>query len=152
MLRIPLALWLAMVAVFLYAIQNVALELSLAKENTFKLLVIMYTIMWPMALAAWWYTSDTEGLRFLTDDTSKLGLIAVIGIVYFFADTSFVSAYTVAEGNVLTITTIVIMFPLFATLIKYVLSGSIPNIYQLGGYLLGAVAAWLMSYGEQIAG
>lgn len=152
MLRIPLALWLAMVAVFLYAIQNVALELSLAKENTFKLLVIMYTIMWPMALAAWWYTSDTEGLRFLTDDTSKLGLIAVIGIVYFFADTSFVSAYTVAEGNVLTITTIVIMFPLFATLIKYVLSGSIPNIYQLGGYLLGAVAAWLMPYGEQIAG
>jgi drug/metabolite transporter (DMT)-like permease len=141
-----------MAAVFLYAVQNVALELSLAEENTFKLLAIMYVIMLPMATASWWYTSDTEGFRFMLDDTSKLGLIVIIGIVYFFADTSFVSAYTVAEGNVLTITTIVIMFPLFATLIKYGFTGALPNIYQFAGYALGALAVWLMSYGDKVAG
>lgn len=150
-MRIHPALLYAIGAVFLYAVQNVALELKLAEENTFKLLSLMYTVMLPISLMAWWYTAeDADGLEFLSD-TEQIGFILLIGVVYFFADTSFVSAYTVAGGNVLTITTIVIMFPLFAALIKYFFTASLPNIYQLGGYALGAIAVWLMSYGEQIA-
>jgi len=72
-----------------------------------------------------------------------------IGVIYFVADFSYISAFTAAGGSVMAVSTILIMTPVFSSLVKYVYTGgALPNGYQIAGYVLAVVAIYLIGKGN----
>lgn len=139
---------LALAAVLLYATQNVLLEQKLAKYSTPALLLIFYLVMAPLAgLRLWYLSASGQGVNFPIG--TGLGLAVFAGLMYFAADYCFVGAYT-SGGDLLTITTIVILFPVAASIAKYLWVGELPTIFQVAGYLLAIVAVWLVIKGSPI--
>ncbi|MFH0852211.1 MAG: EamA family transporter [bacterium] len=135
----------ACVALVLYATQNVVLEQKLAKCNTFSLLVLLYSAMLPLAIAGYWFFARRQG-AFLPPG-NLLWITLLVGVVYFFADAFFISAYT-SGGNLIAIATIAALFPVFASVVKYLWVGGLPNRYQIIGYLFAAIAVIFMAKGQ----
>ena len=65
----------------------------------------------------------------------------VIALVFFIADTFFFSAYT-NNADAFTVSSIVLMFPAAASLMKFLWTREIPNRYHIAAYLF--VAALLI--------
>jgi len=135
----------ACLALMFYAVQNVFLEQKLAKYSTFSILLYMYLVMLPLVLIC------LAALRIkkqpiLTPSGIAIGITLGCGLLYFFADYFYVGAYT-SGGSVLMVTTIVIMFPIFASIVKYFWTGGLPNFYQVAGYILAFFAVLLVAKG-----
>jgi len=138
----------AAMAVFLYALQNVLLEQKLANFNTAPILVYVYTAAFPLALVRFGYLKAT-GQSIRVPSGMALAIALLAGVMLFFADLLYVGAYT-SGGNLMTITTIVVLFPAFASLIRYFWVGGLPNRYQAAGYILAALAVLLVAKGNAI--
>jgi len=92
----------ALLALLLYAIQNVVLEQKLSKLNPFLILTLMYVVMLPMACLGWLITKNS--IQTISWPSKSLALLTMaIGIVYLFADTFYVSAYNLG-ANIITVT------------------------------------------------
>ncbi|KKT95073.1 MAG: hypothetical protein UW97_C0029G0002 [Parcubacteria group bacterium GW2011_GWA2_45_15] len=137
----------ATIAVVLFSFLNVALEQKLMKYNAAALMVCFYAVMVPLAFTRVGFVRITEGS--VAFPTGTLLIIAfVFGVVYFFADFSYISAFTAAGASVMTVTTILMMTPVFSSLVKYFYTGGgLPNSYQIAGYILAVVAILLVSKG-----
>lgn len=125
-------------AVILYAFQNVLLEQKLSKFTASGLLVYFYLCMLPLAFFTVGYLKIT-GQEISLPRGSFIALTLVGGIIYFLGDFFYLSAYT-SGGSVFTVTTIMMLFPLMASVIKFFWVGGIPNFYQIVGYMFGVVA------------
>lgn len=136
----------ALAAVFLYAVHNAILEQKLAKYSTAALLVCFYSVMLPLALMRLYHLKYT-GQEVAFPMGTVLALALILGAVYFIAEYCFVAAYT-HQGSLMMISTIVIMFPVFASLIKFVWVRELPNAYQVTGYILAAGAVLLITKGS----
>src|SRR6185503_13593731 len=73
----------------------------------------------------------------------------LIAIVFFLADTFFFSAYT-NNADAFTVSSIALMFPAAASLMKYFWTGSVPNRYHLAAYAVAIVAVVLAEKGNEI--
>src|SRR5436309_1023637 len=73
----------------------------------------------------------------------------VIALVFFVADTFFFSAYT-NNADAFTVSSIVLMFPAAASLMKYFWTGSVPNRYHVAAYAVAIVAVILAEKGNEI--
>jgi drug/metabolite transporter (DMT)-like permease len=139
-----------LLAAIIYAFQNVLFEQKLAKYNTIVLLVYFYVTLLPLALISLSYLKISGQTIVAPSGITILGVI-LIGSLYFFADYFYIGAYT-NGGTVLTVTSIMIMFPVFASAIKYFMTGgSFPNIYLIIGYLLAAVSVLFVAKGSMVA-
>ena len=136
----------ALISVVLYALHNVILEQKLSKYSTIILLIGFYSVMLPVAISHL-YVLKSAGQSFLIPNNKTILLIASLALVYFVADYFFMSAYT-NGGDILTITTIVIMFPIFASIIKFFWVGGVPNLYQVSGYVLAVISVILVTKGS----
>ena len=137
---------LAIAAMVLYASQNVMMEQKLSKFSTPALLTIMYAVMFPLVLARLATMKALgEEINFPMGDALFYALLS--GAIYFIADYAFVGAYT-NGGSVMLVSTIVVTFPVFAAIIKYVMYGHTPNMYQVVGSVLAFAAVFLVTFGE----
>lgn len=125
-------------AVILYAFQNVLLEQKLSKFTASGLLVYFYLCMLPLAFFAVGYLKIT-GQEISLPRGHFIALTLVGGIIYFLADFFYLSAYT-SGGSVFTVTTIMMLFPLMASVVKFFWVGGVPNPCQIFGYIFGVLA------------
>lgn len=138
----------AFLAMWLYALTNVILEVKLSKYTTMGLLLFWYFTLLPLALAGIGYMRLTGQTIVLPDRTDALIAIGVAA-VFFFADYFYIGAYT-SGGSLLAITTLVILFPVIAQFIKYLWVGGDVNLYHLFGYVLAAIAVFLIGKGSVV--
>jgi drug/metabolite transporter (DMT)-like permease len=129
-----------------YALQNVIIEQKLAKYHVLSLLLYFYLAMLPLALAGLGYLKITH--QPILAPTGNAILIALaVGAMFFVADLFYIGAYS-AKGTLVTITTISILFPAVASIIKYVWVGGLPNRYQMIGYALAVLAVLCVTKGS----
>lgn len=137
----------ATIAVVLFSFLNVALEQKLTKYNAAVLMICFYVVMVPLAFARVGFVRITEG-SVVFPTGALLVFVFLFGIVYFCADFSYISAFTAAGANVMTVTTILMLTPVFSSLVKYFYTGGgLPNGYQIAGYILAVGAILLVSKG-----
>jgi uncharacterized membrane protein len=137
-----------LIATLFYAVCNVLLELKFSKLNALTLMIVYASVIWISAL----------GMRQLvkTNDpsfsfpTGTMLLLAVgLGLIYAVGDYFFVSAYN-NGGDVVTITCITVLIPVVASLIKFGVTKSLPNVWQMSGYILAACAVLLVAKGSMV--
>jgi drug/metabolite transporter (DMT)-like permease len=78
-----------------------------------------------------------------------VGLI-IVGVLFTFADYFYIMAYTLG-GSLITVTSIIAMFPVVASLIKYIFIREVPNPWQIAGYVLAFCAILCIAKGESSA-
>jgi hypothetical protein len=141
--------FLAVLAITLYAAQSILFEQKLAKYSAPAILTIMYVVMLPlMAARLGSMKLFGEAIAFPVGNAMMYALVC--GLIYFAADYAFVGAYT-SGGSLMLVSTIVTLFPVLAALIKYLFLGSVPNGYQIGGWVAAFIAVVLVTYGESPA-
>ena len=136
----------ACAAMILYAFQNVILEQKLAKYTTAPILFYFYLAMLPLAVILVIFLRASEQ-TLVWPSGIAIAITLGVGIVYFFADYCFISAYT-SGGNVMTVMIMVMMFPVFASIVKYFWVGALPNHYQIASYLFAVVSVLLLAKGN----
>jgi len=136
----------AFISIWLYAAQNVVIEMRLAKYTTMSLMLYWYVTMAPLALAGLLYMRIKGQAVAMPSGTDAI-LAVMVGVMFFLADMFYIGAYT-NGGSLLAVTTLVVLFPAAAQLIKFILAGSRPNYYHLAGYILAALAVILISKGS----
>jgi hypothetical protein len=136
----------AFTAEWLYALQNVLLDVKLSKYSSMGLLVYWYFTLAPLALAGLGYLYLSRQMVVLPS-RSDAPLVIAVGALFFVADLLYVSAYT-SGGDLLAITTLVVLFPVFAQLIKFAWVGGEMNYHHLVGYVLAALAVILIGKGS----
>lgn len=136
----------ALFALFLYATQNVVIEQKLAKFEVSSVLIYFYIIMLPLAVIR--LAQLKLSGQVVTPSGTAILIALIVGVVYFFADYFFLGAYN-AGGSLMTVSTIIIMFPIFASIIKYLWVGGLPNMYQVTGYILAMFAIIFVIKGSQ---
>ena len=139
----------AFVAMCLYALQNVLLEVRLSKYSTMGLLVYWYFTLAPLAALGIGYLYLT-GQNLAMPSRLDVPIVIAVGALFFVADLFYVGAYT-SGGNLLAITTLVVLFPAIAQLIKFAWVGGRLNYYHLVGYILAAIAILLIGKGSVVA-
>ena len=137
----------ALLAPLGYALGNVVMEHRLSRYNALTLVIVYCCVILLCAVIVRSFTK--------TDDPSYdfpvgMGLVwmVVLGVVFFFADFSFVSAYT-HKVNMMTITICAMLIPVFAQGIKFVgslcisdMHYALPNRWHILSYILAAGAAF----------
>ncbi|TRZ64401.1 MAG: hypothetical protein D4Q79_01570 [Spirochaetia bacterium] len=136
----------ACAAMFLYAFQNVTIEQKLAKYATASILLYFYLAMLPMA-AILAFSMKASGQQSVWPSGNAITLVLSVGVAYFFADYFFISAYT-SGGSVATIMTTTMLFPVFASIVKFFWVGVLPNCYQIASYLFAVVSILLLIKGN----
>jgi hypothetical protein len=135
----------AFAAMCLYALQNVILEVKLSKYSTLGLLVYWYFTLAPLALAALGYLY-LRGHPVNMPNRDDAAIAIAVGVMFFLADLFYVGAYT-SGGSLLAITTLVVLFPAIAQLIRFAWVGGQMNYYSVAGYVLAAAAVVLVVRG-----
>lgn len=139
----------AFLAMWLYAFSNVVIEVKLAKYTTMALLLYWYFTLAPLAVAGLGYMY-LSGQKIVVPHGSDAWMAIAAAVVFFFADYFYIGAYT-SGGSLLAVTTLVVLFPAIAQLIKFAWVGGSPNYYHLVGYLLAAIAVVLISKGSAVS-
>ena len=136
----------ALVATACYAVCNVMLELKFSKINNLTLMILYASVIWVAAVAVRQLVkTDDPAFSFPTGATLVLAI--VLGLIFTVADYFYVGAYT-NGGDLLTITSVTLLIPVLASLIKLGLTKQMPNLWQVGGYLLAAGAVALVVKGS----
>ena len=135
----------ACAAMVLYAIQNVTIEQKLAKYSTVSILFYFYLVMFPMAAILVSYMK-VSGQQLAWPSGNAVTLVLGVGVAYFFADFFFISAYT-SGGSVIMVMTVAMMFPVFASIVKFFWTGALPNFYHVASYLVAVVSILLLVKG-----
>ena len=138
----------ALLAMVFYAITNVVLAEKFSKFNN---LTVMCVYVVPIVLVAFvgrWLTKTSDPSFDFPVGSDLLTLI-IIGFLWAAADYFYIGAFTIG-GSLLTITSIMIMFPAVAILIKYLWTRDLPNMWMIGGYILAAGAVMLVIKGSTV--
>ena len=150
------ALVFAILAPVLYALANVILEHKYAKYNNLTVLIVVYATVFVLAVAVRQVVKTTGPSFDFPSGNELLFCILGLSVVFFFADYFFIGAYT-NGGDILTITILTLLFPVFASLFKFIGSKFIdgmtytqPNPYQMGGYALAIIAVLLVVKGSPV--
>ncbi len=136
----------ALVGMFLYSFANILVDAKLTKFNSLTIMVSYSGCIFLLSFIARqvMYTPNA-GYDFPSGIT--LGVMVAVGLLFFAADYFYISAYT-NEGNLVAIVTIMALFPVVSSAIKFALTKSLPNWWQIGGYVLALVAILLVTKGS----
>ncbi len=142
------SVWFSLFAVAFYAAANVLLEQKLSKYNNLTIIVCYAAVITGCAFLLR-QTTKTSDPSYAFPSGSDLGLVLFLGLLFVAADYFYIGAYTTG-GNLLTITSIMIMFPVLASVIKFLWVGAVPNRYHVLGYVVAAIAVILIAKGNMI--
>jgi hypothetical protein len=130
-----------------YAIANVLLDLKLSRFNNLTLMVCYAFIVFSVALVGRQVVGMTgTSVAFPTGEAFVA--VVFLGLAFAVADYFYVGAYT-NGGNILLVTTITVMFPVVASLIKFGLTRTLPNGWHIGGYIAAVGAILLVMKGNE---
>ncbi len=136
-------LHLAIVAVFFYSILNVMIDRYLSNISPIAMIAVYHLVVLAIALPLVLFRSRL-GLEMKMPGKKEYVILAVYALVLIAADFCYFSAYN-KGGSLATLTTIVILVPAFAVLIKFFLGGGFPSKIQLLGWAFAAVGVILVS-------
>ncbi len=151
--KFPLPVVYAIISYFLYAAMAFILERKLSPFSAPAVLVLQYAaalplvaivlvsmklghspIKWPTGAMLWW----------------TLGA----GLVFFLADTFMVTAYTTARQQgmeyLFAIVAVGALYPVFASIMKFVWTKTAPNGYYLAAYAISAVVLIMVALGGRL--
>jgi drug/metabolite transporter (DMT)-like permease len=140
----------AVLSTLFYAIANVIMENKFSKYNNLTIM-ICYCAVILAAAAIIRQVIKTPDPSFSFPTGWLLLLVIVMGALFFLADFFYIGAYT-NGGSLASITTIVIMMPVFASVIKFCLDSKMPNIWQVAGYAMAVLAIFCISKGTGTTG
>jgi drug/metabolite transporter (DMT)-like permease len=138
----------ACLAVVLYALGNVITEQRLKPFTQFGIMAYCYVPMVFMTFGALAFLK-VQGKSIAFPSGDALYVAGLIAVVFFLADTFFFSAYT-NNADAFTVSSIALMFPAAASLMKYLWTGGLPNRYHLAAYAVAIVAVVLAEKGNEI--
>ncbi len=136
----------ALLAMALYAVANVLLEQKFAKFNNLTLMCIYVLPILFIGIVGRQLTKTSDP-SFDFPIGQDMVILVIMGFIFAAADYFYIGAFT-NGGSLLTITSIMIMFPVFASLIKFVWMQGLPNMWQIGGYILAVGAVMLIAKGS----
>ncbi len=136
----------ALIGIVLYAIQNTIIDVRLSKYSTVSLLVGWYIMLLPLALGLYLYH------RYFGSPTpfpagADLKLLAAVAVMFFIADFFYIGAFT-AGGNAVTITILLVLMPVVASVMKFVWVKEVPTPYHFAAFLLAFGAVALVAVGN----
>jgi drug/metabolite transporter (DMT)-like permease len=137
--------WLLALAMLCYALENYVLERFLHKNNALLTMVLLFVMMLPIAGFMLWHQWGQD-----TGETSRWQMyaaVAVAAVLLFAADWLLFESYR-RKANVVEVTTIVMLMPLFAAAIKAIFEQKYPTLSHYGAWILGGLAIWLISRGK----
>ena len=138
----------ACLAVVLYALGNVITEQRLKPFTQFGIMAYCYVPMVFMTFGALAFLK-VRGNSISFPSGDALYVAGLIAVVFFLADTFFFSAYT-SNADAFTVSSIALMFPAAASLMKYLWTGSVPNRYHFAAYAVAIAAVVLAEKGNEI--
>ncbi len=136
----------ATIGMAFYAAAAILIKQKLEGFNTFSILVYWYATMLPLSLGALFVYKVIDKPIAAPVGNSIYWAIGV-GVAFFLADSAYISAYEM-KGDVFAITTVSVLVPIFVAIIKNFLTGTWPNKYQVAGYVLAAIAIFLIVKGS----
>lgn len=139
---------LSLLALLFYSIANVIIEEKFSKFNS---LTLMSVYMVPILLVSvfGWAIARTPDPSFAFPVGWALFFLIAVGFVYAAADYFYISAYT-NGGDLATITCTIAMVPVVASVLKFMRTQSMPNMYHVSGFVLAFIAVLLVSKGSTI--
>lgn len=134
---------------FCYAIGNVLLELKFSKANTFTLVACYAAVITTTCLIGRFFTKTSDP-SFDWPRGDMFLLVIALGLIMTAGDYFYVAAYT-NKGSLMTVAGIVVMFPVFASIVKFAVTRTVPNWWQVAGYACAAIAVALVTKGSAIS-
>ena len=137
----------SLIALFCTAPGNVIIQLRFSKYHSLTLMTCYISVILAITLGAL-RTTKTSDPSFCFPRGADLFAVVILGVIFFAADYFFVGAYT-HGGTLFLVTSIIVLFPITASLIKYCFTRDYPNGYQLCGYLFGIIGVILVICGDK---
>ena len=136
----------ACAAVLLYALGNVITEQKLKPYTQFGTMIFCYVPMVFLTIGAL-TVLKMRGQPIFFPQGEAVYVAGLIAIVFFVADGFFFSAYA-NNASAFTVSSIVVMFPAAASLMKFFWTGEVPNRYHIAAYVVALVAVVLAEKGN----
>jgi len=135
----------ACIAVLFYAVGNVITEQKLKPYTQFATMIYCYLPMVVMTAGAL-ALMKSRGQTISFPAGEAVYVAGLIAIVFFIADGFFFSAYT-NNADAFTVSSIAVMFPAAASLMKFAWTRQVPNRYQIAAYVVAVIAVVLSERG-----
>lgn len=136
--------WISL-AVISFSFQNVILDEKLKGYSALTMLIMFSVMAIPIA-GLILFVSKSVGHQHVMPTGSDLRWILAVGLLVCIGQIFFLTSYT-SGGDVITITMIVTLLPIGASIVKFCWVGGLPNMYQITGYILAFVAVLLILRG-----
>jgi drug/metabolite transporter (DMT)-like permease len=139
----------AVIAVFFYGSASAIIEQKLVHLKTLNLLIGEFVITLGLAIIVrQWIImrNPANDLAFPTDKATWIAFI-VLGVVVFIANYFFCGSLTLG-GNAVVITSLMILMPVATIAVRSIWIREVPNLYQIGGYILAALSVLLVAKGS----
>src|SRR5690349_129643 len=138
----------ACAAVLFYALGNVITEQKLKPYTQFGIMLYCYVPMVGLTSAALAFLKlRKQPVAF--PDGNAVYVAAAIAVVFFIADTFFFSAYT-NDADAFTVSSIALMFPAAAALMKFIWTRELPNRYHIAAYVFAIAAVALAEKANEL--
>ena len=140
------SIFYALAAIILYGFAGVVIEQKLHGFNTIALTFLFTLPFIPLGLIF------LSGQKIAGEEIAFPGgiyfwITMALGALFFLADYFYLGAFT-SGGDVITITTILLMAPAVAAIVKHFSAGGFPNAYQIAGYIFVLAAMFLITKGS----
>jgi drug/metabolite transporter (DMT)-like permease len=136
----------ALIAVTLYAFENVLMDQKLGRFSTTVVLTFLYPMMCLLAFSQLAYLKVTGGAIQWPSGIELIWLV-LLALFLFYADFFYLGTYS-RDGDLVTTTTIVALLPLVAAVVRFFVSREMPNGLQIAGCALAILAVLLSAKGS----
>ena len=141
---------LALSAATLYGLGSVLLEQKLSRFHGLTLITAYFPIMLMLAVISRQlvlaHSAEDPSLEFPRDWVTWRVLI-VLAVVTFFANYFYCASYA-SGGNVIVITSLMVLVPIAAAGFRTIWVREMPNIYQILGFVFAVIAVMLIAKGS----
>lgn len=130
-------------AMLFYAAGSIIIDQKLRQVSPFATM-LFYALGVSTVAALGLLAQRQSGMALTMPQGNQYWLLVALAAAIVVADFCYFSAYT-SGGSLIMVTTLVVLLPVFASLIKFALGGGLPSLAQLIGWLFAAVAVFLVS-------
>lgn len=136
----------SLIAVTFYAIANYYLDSKLTKYSGFVILIIWDAVMLLCGLVVYGYYKYNDLEITFPITWKEIVFVAAIGLVYYFADMFYMSAFHSKDKSVIVITSVIVALPLMIGVMKVIFDREYPNRGQCLGYIFVVIGILTYAY------
>lgn len=137
---------LALFGIILYAILNTIIEIKLKHLQTFSLMCGLYIVLLPAATIIYMTRKHFDPSISLPSGNTWW-IVAGIALMYILADYLYFGSL-LKGGNVVTITTLLVLMPVISGIIKFVWVKESPSPYHISAIIFATIAVILVAIGN----